>query len=200
MDYFYANTTFHGICYLNEKNKRIKLIWSIVFLISTIVIIYGTSMFLYEYFQYNSYVIENEEYINSINKLPYMVICESDKVNLRNSIINAYPNLSQLFDQYYNTTQFMNYINNYQYYSGLNEMSNQTRLDNKILQGTSKIQSNRLITKCFLLHLFGDIDCIGYQTHYFTLYGSCIVIDLNKSLNKSTLMIKSNKLSYHSST
>ena len=121
-----------------------------MFLISTIVIIYGTSVFLYEYFQYNSYVIENEEYINSINKLPYMVICESDKVNLRNSIINVYPNLSQLFDQYYNTTQFMNYINNYQYYSGLNEMSNQTRLDKRFYKELAK--SNPIvITKCSLL-------------------------------------------------
>ena len=126
---FTNNSTLHGLYYLNEKNKKFKVIWIILILLSTFLIILTLFLNLSKYLTYETYFITEENQIDQYELLPSILVCESNELQMANSLFEIYHEYKSG-----NTSEFVT--------------ANDTKLDKVLIES---LKNNLIKKKLFLL-------------------------------------------------
>jgi hypothetical protein len=93
---FTSNSTLHGLFYLNEKEKKFKAIWIVLILLSTVLIILTLFLNLRRYLKFETYFLIEENQIDKYETLPSILVCQSNELQLTNSLFEMYPEYKSL--------------------------------------------------------------------------------------------------------
>jgi hypothetical protein len=203
IDSFLENTSIHGLAYLNSRKKIVKIMFICLISVSVLFVLTSTGFYLLKYLEFDSYIIKEENEINSFDELPGILICPGDKLSLLKSIIDLQPEFNDTFNLIGRDLSSSS-MDSFGLYSSIKKykMQNLSYMNRKIdydfmkyLKGLKKLP---LIRKCQIEVQGEIIDCTNAESQVvFNLNGFCLLDDLTKlNLNHSKLDKVNNILNY----
>ena len=174
---FTNNSTLHGVCYLNEKEKKFRISWSLLIILSTILIVLTTFLNMSKYLKYENYFIKEETDINQYKSLPSVVLCESNEIELLNSLLKV--------KEVFNVTSKTNLEVT---------VANGSKMSFEKFKNILELRSKFLISSCQISkNGFVLLDCTKNTEAILTLYGQCWLVDFEKAEFSKTQLKKNDK-------
>jgi hypothetical protein len=162
---FTSNSTLHGLFYLNETEKKFKAIWIVLILLSTVLIILTLFLNLRRYLKFETYFLIEENQMDKYETLPSILVCQSNELQLTNSLFEMYPEYKSL-----NKSEIM-------------RMNDTKKFDKMLIESfKNNFTSKKLffINQCIIKKNDITFTCTDIAESIFTFYGLCWLIDLEK--------------------
>jgi hypothetical protein len=194
IDSFLENTSIHGLAYLNSRKKIVKIMFICFISVSVLFVLTSTIFYLLKYLEFDSYIIKEENEINSFDELPGILICPGEKLALLKSIIDLQPKFNDTFnligrDFSSSSMNSLDLYNSIKKYKIQNLSSINQKIDYDFMKYLKGLKKLLLIRKC-QIEIQGEIiDCTNAESHVvFNFNGFCLLHDLTKlNLNHSKL-------------
>ena len=195
MDNFVETTSIHGVSYLNDGNRNVKILFISMIAISTTLTLAATIYYSILYFEYGSFLISEEKEKDSFDSLPSILLCSDDKVSLSKSIIDLKPKFNELFSLLENDFPLLanpvDFFPSVEKYKMENLSSNyrKQKLDYAFINDLKETKQHPFIEECQMEIKNEIIDCSNLEQRIvFNFNGFCLLHDLSK-LDLSTSML-----------
>ena len=195
IDNFLETTSIHGVSYLNDGNRKVKILFILMISISAILTLTATTYYSILYFEYGSFIINEEKEIDSFDALPSILICSYEKFPLSKSIIDLKPKFKEFFDLLENhfplSANPVDFYRSVDKYKIQNISSNykKQKLDYDFINDLKETKQHPFIKECVMKIKNQIIDCTNLEERIvFSFNGFCLLHDLNK-LNLSISML-----------
>ena len=201
MEQFLNTTTFHCLVYLNSKNTKIKLLWSILFGLSALGLLVTTIILAIQYFSYDDYIINNEKLIENVERIKNLVICQYDSLHLVESVLVAWHELNDTFTNVSRLIETMDLTDVLSFPARVKSLTLSGKKFDQDIQSAiidEFVNSGALeLADCYIRTSEGKIPCLNYTHYAFTLYGVCLSINLNDLVDRLDLFLNINKYAFY---